>query len=311
MRGRFRSLWVVIAALAVVTGCSNDEPSPDVEAAAVRAQMAWDSAQQQYEEVREIEERLVRGCLTKQGFDVFPEVGPAPKKSGDRLRPISGDLDEASRIGYGLDPRRVPAVDASVDTSAYAKSPDSYKQALTLAEYGPISERISYTTPDGTIIDTPGAGCTSDIRKKLYGDLKEYLRLSFTAVNLIRIDTSRDMEGNPKVSAAIGTWKTCVNDAGYPSVSSPRDMRDKALELYSALKEPDDKLLDITVATEIKIATTDAQCAKSSGLNEAIAAARAEGSVNSLAKYEADLVAWNTMVRKALETAQEMLKHDG
>ncbi len=270
--------------------------------------MAWDSAQQQHEEVQDIEGRLVRSCLIKKGFEIFPEEIPRPKKSDNSQSSASTDPVEAARIGYGYDPRRLPKLDVAVDNSAYEKTPDSYKGELTLAKYGPESETVSFTTPDGTIVDMPRTGCVGEVRMALYGDLKEFLRLSFTAENLVRLDASNDIQKNPKVLALVDPWRECVKNAGYPGIQFPRDMRDKAKDLYKGIDLDDDKALDAAAASEIKIATAEATCTKSVGLNEAVAAARAEGSVKSLAKYEADMVAWNTMVLKALAKAQEMLK---
>ncbi|MBQ1072491.1 hypothetical protein KBX06_04810 [Micromonospora sp. C31] len=295
------------ALLVALSGCGAEESSPDTEAAAVRAQMAWDSAQRQYEEVQEIERRLVRGCLTKQGFEIFPKESAPPKKSTDSQR-TSTDPVQAARIGYGYDPRRQPSPDAKANDSEYAKTPDSYKGKLTLAKYGPSTDTVSFTTPDGTNVDIPRAGCVGDIRTALYGDLKEFLRLSFTAENLVRMDASRDIEKNPKVLALVDPWRDCVKTAGYPGIQFPRDMRDKAKGLYKGIDRNDEKALDAAAANEIKIATAEATCTKSVGLDEAVAAARAEGSVKSLAKYEADMVAWNAMALKALAKAQEMLK---
>lgn len=268
--------------------------------------MAWDSAQQQYEEVQEIERRLVRRCLTKQGFETFPEETLPAKNSDDDQRSLS-DPVQAARAGYGYDPRRKSQQEV-VDTSAYARMPTSYKAKLTRAEFGPDSERVTFTTPDGTTVGVPRAGCVGEIRTSLYGDLKEYLRLSFTADNLVRIEGSDDIEKDPKVVALLDPWRECVKNAGYPGMQYPRDMRDKARDLYKGIAREDDKALDAAVASEIKIATTEATCTKSVGLSEAVAAAKAAGSVKSLAKYETDMVAWNELARKALVKAQEMLK---
>jgi len=305
--GRRRSLCVAAAVLLGLGGCSGEESSPDTEAAAVRAQMAWDSAQQQYEEVQEIEGRLVRRCLTEQGFKIFPERRPPAKRPDNQERAVSTDPIEAARIGYGYDPRRKPQQEV-VDSSAYAQTPDSYKRKLTLAEYGPDSETVSFTAPDGTTIDMPRGGCLGTIRTSLYGDLKEYLRLSFTADNLVRIEASNDIEKNPKVLALVDPWRECVKNAGYPGIQHPRDMREKARDLYKGIAREDHKALDAAAANEIKIATAEATCTKSVGLSEAVAAAKAQGSIKSLAKYEADMVAWNALVRKALVKAQELLK---
>jgi hypothetical protein len=304
--GRRRSLCIAAVVLLGLGGCG-EESTPDAEAAAVRAQMAWDSAQQQYEEVKEIELRLVRRCLTKQGFDIFPEIGPSAPKPEINQQSASTDPAEAARIGYGYDPRR-KAEQEVTGSSAYAETPESYKAKLTLAEFGPDAERVEYTASDGTTIGVPRAGCLGKIRTSLYGDLKEYLRLSFTADNLVRNEGSNDIDKDPKVQSLVGPWRECVEKAGYPGIQYPGDMRDKARELYKDLAPEDEKALDVAAASEIKIATAEATCTQSVGLSEAVAAAKAEGSVKSLAKYEADMVAWNDLSRKALVKAQEMLK---
>ncbi|WP_155251608.1 hypothetical protein [Salinispora cortesiana] len=291
-----------------ISGCGDDHSSPDIEAAAVRAQMAWDSAQQQYEEVQDNERRLIRSCLVEKGFEIFPEESVPPKETDDSRPSVSSDPVEAARVGYGYDPRRLPKPDSVADNSAYAKTPDSYKSALTLAKYGPPSEAVSFTTPNGTIVDIPRAGCTGEIREALYGDLKEFLRLSFTAENLVRLDTSSGIKEHPKVLAVVGPWRKCVKEAGYSGIQFPRDMRDKARDLYKGIERSDEEALDAAAASEIKIATVEATCTRSVALDEAVAAARAEGSVKSLAKYEPDLVAWNALVREASAKAQEMLK---
>jgi hypothetical protein len=279
-----------------------------MEAAAVRAQMAWDSAQQQYEQVRDIEDRLVRRCLTDQGFDIFPEKAPPTGKSGDGQHSVSPDPADAARIGYNLDPRRNPKPTVEADNSAYARTSDSYKGRLTLAKYGPDTDTVSFITPDGTKVETSRAGCLGEVRAGLYGDVKEYLRLSFTADNLVRLNASHEVENDPEVLAVAERWRKCVEKAGYPDMKGPVAMKDKARQLYRGIDPADKTALDAAVTSEIKIATADATCTKSVGFGEAVAAARAKGSVKSLAKYEADMVAWSAMVRKALEKAQEMLK---
>ncbi|WP_349879513.1 hypothetical protein ABIH81_06740 [Micromonospora sp. HUAS YX12] len=291
-----------------LSGCGDDPASPDAEAAATRAQMAWDSAQQQYKEVEEIERRLVRRCLAEQGFQIFPEDAPPGDEPTERQRPVSPDLTDAARVGYGLDPRRLPKVEGAADNSAYAKTPDSYKSKLTTAKYGPESEKVSFNAPDGAKVAIPRAGCLGEVRSGLFGDLNEYIRLSFTASNLVRQGTSREIEGDAQVQAALDRWRTCVQEAGYPDIKGFADMKEKARQLYKNIDPSNGKALDAALATEIKIATAEATCTKSAGLDQAVAKAQAEGFVESLAKYEADMVAWNAMVREALKKGQEMLK---
>jgi hypothetical protein len=142
----------------------------------------------------------------------------------------------------------------------------------------------------------------------LYGDVKEYLRLSFTANNLVGQNDATKAKDDPKLAGTIGRWRECVKKAGYPGIQSTIEMRDKARRLYEGIASADNRALDAAVATEIKIATADATCNKSVGLNEAYAATQAKAVSRSMAKHEAELVAWNAMVRQALEKAQEMLK---
>ncbi len=269
--------------------------------------MAWDSAQQQFKQVEDIERRLVRRCLTKKGFKIFPEEAPVGDESKGR-QPISPDPADAARVGYGLDPRQLPEPPQPDEKSAYARTPDSYKSSLTTAKYGPEEERVTFNAPDGAKVAIPRAGCLGEVRSGLFGDLNEYLRLSFTSANLVRQGTTREVESDPKVLAAMDSWKACVEKAGYTGVTRFADMKDKARQLYKGIDRADNKALDAAVAAEIKIATAETTCTRSVGLDEAVAVARAEGSVETLAKYEADVVAWNAMVREALKKGQEMLK---
>lgn len=306
-----RSLSVTAALLIGLSGCGeDDQPSSNAEASAVRAQMAWNSAQQQTKELQDIENRLVRRCLTEQGFRIFPPEPPPSNKSGDRRQLVSPDPADAARIGYGLDPRRQIKQEGGTDGSDYYNgTTDEYKARLTRAEYGPEEDTVSFITPDGgTKVSTPRSGCLGHVRTRLYGDVKEYLRLSFTANNLVGQNESAKVKDDVKLADTIGRWRKCVDEAGYPGTQSTAEMRDKARRLYEGIASTDNSALDAALASEIRIATADATCNKSVGLNESYATAQAKAASKSLAKHETDLVAWNAMVRKALAKAQEMLK---
>ncbi|GAB1691067.1 hypothetical protein [Krasilnikovia sp. M28-CT-15] len=303
-----RSLCVAAALLFGIGGCGADKPTPDAEASAVRAQMAWDSSQEQYKDVQAIENRLVRKCLTDQGFDVFPAEPPASDEPQEGPRLVSPEPGDAARAGYGLDPRGLPKPATPSDGSSYEQTPDSYKARLTRAKYGADDDLISFTTSDGTKVEIPHHGCLGDVRTRLFGDLKEYLRLSFTADNLVGQGRSAGAEDDPGFVKAAGQWRECIEKAGYSGIQSTKDMRDKARRLYEGIDQADTRALDAAVAAEIKIAGADAACAKSSGLNQAYAAARSKGATKSLVAHEADMVAWDALVRKALQKGQELLK---
>lgn len=305
-----RSLCATVVLLIGLSGCSDYQPSPDTEASAIRAQMAWDSAQEQYKDLQDIENRLVRRCLTEKGFKTFPPEPPSSDKPRDRQRLVSPEPTDAARVGYGLDLRRQPSPQVGSDDSAYYEgTTDEYKARLTRATYGPDEDVVSFITPDGgTKVNIPRSGCLGEVRTRLFGDLKDYLRLSFTANNLVGQNESAEVKDDPELVGAVGRWRECVEKAGYPGIQSPIEMRDKARRLYEGIDSADGRALDTAVTSEIKIATADATCNKSAGLNEVYAATRAKAASESLAKHEADLVAWNAMVRKALEKAQEMLK---
>ncbi|MEU1250265.1 hypothetical protein [Micromonospora arida] len=246
--------------------------------------------------------------MTKKGFKIFPPDAPEENEPKERQQPVSPDPADAARVGYGLDPRLLPEPPGAADESAYARTPDSYKGSLTTAKYGPEGDKVSFNAPDGAKVSIPRAGCLGDVRLGLFGDLNEYLRLSFTAANLVRQGTASEVDSDPKVLAAVDRWRACVEKAGYPGINKFGEMRNKARQLYRGIDPANNKALDAAVADEIKIATAEATCTRSTGLDEAVAVARAGGSVETLAKYEADVVAWNAMVREALKKGQEMLK---
>lgn len=306
-RSLLASAGLPLMLTAVLSGCTTAEPaSADEERSARRAQSALDATQEVKAQVVDAELKLLRKCMVGKGFTVFPEDGAASPRSKD-LEAVSPSLETAKRIGYGLDPRRTE-IERRTQTSSdsFDQLPDSKKAAHTLAMYGPDSDVVSYEFGEGKV-SIPRSGCMGEVRKALYGDLKTYLRLQWTAQNTVNTDAAAELSKDSEVQDAAAKWAMCMKSAGYPSLKEPGDARKAAAKKYAGVSLAQTAQMDEALAEEIKLAAADATCAQSSRLNQTVTEARAHASAKVLAKHEGEIIEWTDLLKKALKSAQRLL----
>jgi hypothetical protein len=297
-------LLAVVASSVLLSGCGQEPAGPD----AVNAQAVLDEITEMSARVDAVESRLIRQCLVKLGFTVFPEDGDAPAQPPANVGAMSPTLDLAMSSGYDLDPAAIQRSGReSAGTTAWDALPDSEKLRFTLAEHGDPNDRVTYEV-DGAQVSYARSGCRGEVAAALVGDVRERIRLQWLISNTMRINADREAFNDASVLAAVEAWRDCMVRGGYDGVEAPRDARQRAAEAYEKIDLSDAAALSQAKATEIAVATADARCAEESTLNETLAAVRAKARARELVEHEADLVAYRDLLQDALKRGQALLE---
>ena len=160
-------VWLVAVGL-VATACAGGGPAED---------LLRDSGTRSDQDFLLLaEDELTKRCMERAGFrfiTVPPDQLPVEPKNYQWGR---DDVEVARKRGYGLSEK--DPFQGFLDPNA------EYKKSLSRSErerYGVTlsghwENRIEFTLPDGTTFSISGDGCVAEARKKIYGDLRRYMR---------------------------------------------------------------------------------------------------------------------------------------
>ncbi len=285
----------VLAACSASSGESAAVRTPD--AATVRlASAAWAEVQGTKARLRDVENVLLTACLRRQGFAVSPPAPiaiPDPPNVG-----VSPTPEEARSRGYGLVPTREAPTPSGA--SAWDGAPEDYKARYSLALNGRDAERVTFEFPGGGY-QISGGGCYGDVRRLLFGDLRNYIKLDWLSSNQIRQETRSLLSADEALRTAEVTWARCMKAAGY-SVNS----HDDAVHLAQGMRStghPAD--------VEFAIAVADAQCASDSGYRREQSRATSAAESTVLGEHAPDIIAWRQLVNEAISKGTAAIKAAG
>lgn len=212
---------------------------------------------------REAEEQKVQehiaACMTKQGFEYTPVSNTQFFSSAD-IDVEWGSKEFAERYGYGVftDPWNNNDVDVQKEAEEQWKNDPNNLYRESLSE----SEQLAYDSAlhgdpmaNEPIIDEDGneqyewdwqtAGCYGAAQHEIYGEgvwsSDEFRPL------MERMQTVYDQtQADPRVQKLDATWATCMADAGFAGLTSPRaateqlytKFNDLQTAFYQSIPEP-------------------------------------------------------------------------
>jgi hypothetical protein len=288
---------------ALLAGCGG---GVDQGTAASNAKRALESIKSQRSELGPLENQLVDRCLDSKGFTVHPPSPPvtddvAPRNNKDLVAP---SIQFAKTKGYGSDPRDRRKPDdqpaRTAEERAYDALPQRTRDAMGVALFGDDSKMISVEI-NGDTVATGSTGCLTEVRTRLYGSIKEYLRFSEIAANQINNLSSTGVTQDPSWVAEQKKWSQCMATAGFAGVPETQAAQKKARDQYDALPHAQARRF------EIGIATADATCAANLKLQASYDAAYVKANKKALADNESDLIAWSELVVQAVKRARVAL----
>ncbi|QES56011.1 hypothetical protein DEJ51_19105 [Streptomyces venezuelae] len=248
--------------------------------------------------------------MNDKGFKVFPAGGSGTdsgkKQSGD----LSPSPETARTVGYGADPRTSDTRKPQGGPDDFDALPEDVKRAHSMAMDGYVDKPeggVEFDFGGGKVM-VPSTGCRGETLKAVYGDVKEYLRLTWTVYNKVKQNGARILADDDGYQKALSEWASCMKSGGYPEIATPEKAREVALSRYANVPETAAAALDNARDAEIKQATTDAECAAGVDLNTEAREAKSKASAASLVKHEADIMAWLELVTKARGKAQDLLR---
>ncbi|MFI6296263.1 hypothetical protein ACIBEJ_32035 [Nonomuraea sp. NPDC050790] len=283
---RRRAAWAAWAVLcASLTSCAQ-EPARELTAA-------------EHAELERAEHLLVRRCMAAAGFRYHPPAAPA----GDDARHLSllvlDDIAWARRNGYGgRIQQKVLAARPHDPNRLYRDSLDpARRERYDLALGGGRDTKVlSARLPGGGTINNALGGCRGTAKDRLYGDRATWFRLDKIASNLQPLYLP-ELTKDPRFVTALTAWSACMRRGGH-AYASPPEIRAALPGLTAGLK-PDD-----AHAAEVRLAVTEATCARSSGLPGTARALQPHYLAKAARPYAEELAEHGRMLRAALDRAR-------
>ncbi|MGW0683906.1 hypothetical protein ACWD2L_11160 [Streptomyces sp. NPDC002754] len=265
MRGGRRaggSLVAMCAALAVaVTGCGSGGDDGRPERTEIdRPGKVTELSDAQQAEVTYAQELLTKRCMAGRGFG----YGVAEPPSGDELRSPGYVLDDprwAREYGYGgqLEREQERARKADPDVAHYRTlSRDGQLRRNNALFGGPESGTVEARTPGGGTVSMATGGCRAEALRALYGDLKTWFTADKTVSGLGALYEPR-IKRNKSFAAAVDSWSTCMERKGH-RYANPTSLHERIPTLTHGKSDRRAQ------AVEVRLATAEAACARSSRL---------------------------------------------
>ncbi|MFF3840329.1 hypothetical protein [Streptomyces sp. NPDC001930] len=288
-----RSCAAALFLVAVATGCA-ERPAPaekPVPAEVTDADRAL---------LRHTEQLLVERCMTERGFSY--RVGPRPTPDESfTVGYLLSDVGWARKHGYGS---RIKArvLEARKDdpNQRYQDGlpPDRRDAYLTALGGGPKARHLSVRVPGGGTISRSLGGCEETAMNRLYGDPATWFRVSKIATNLTPLYVA-ELSRAPEFTGAQRAWATCLRAAGLDH-PTPAALKDALPVATAGLTEAE------AFATEVRFATAEAECARSSGFART-GSALVRRAVDGLrGAYGAELDAYARLEHAALDRARAL-----
>lgn len=257
-----RRLAIPVLSLALLVGCSSQEPSPRSSSATpstaptaapspsptgqnsytFRLPLAvYSYSDADYEVIRSAEQILARDCMKDFGLAYQPPKDPPPAAAQDRRYGLT-DKESAARHGYRMPPQQ-EAPEARL-------TKDQIKVLYGNRSVGADAAKNADLRYRGKKV--PDQGC---LGAAVLGFRKPYEDEAGAEV-ASRISTAsyEDSQKTPEVRAVFGKWSACMKQEGY-DYASPMD----AMSAPSFVRGKPS-------ATEKKTAVADVSCKRETGL---------------------------------------------
>ncbi|MEU6281298.1 hypothetical protein [Streptomyces sp. NPDC047028] len=251
--GRRPAVLVCAAALAL-TACSASRGSATGRPAG-HVRQASGTAEQT---LRLAEQLLIKSCMEKHGYRywVEQEDGEDGGNSARRFPYVVDDLAWATAHGYGNDLRRERQKEVEHDPNQrYFRSlPADRRTGALSAVNGPRPRGLSARLPTGQLVTHSDQGCTAEAERALYRDLSSWFRATRVTDSLAGLRVGLVLDDR-RYRSATGPWSRCMRGKGH-TYGSPAEAR--AAATAPGNEWPHGK--------EVRLASAEASCARSSGL---------------------------------------------
>lgn len=297
---------LVSFAMAAVTSCSHKPPAEHSPGPSILQQTQPDQRA-----VSQAMQELIRRCMLKKGYNYPP---PTSVSTGDSVTTTVtttwtqwgfDDVPSARSKGYGFYAERTaspPSSSGDPIGDYYKTLSKSQQKAFDLALWGSDDNRVLVTMPDGNRLGIATDGCSAEVRDQVYPNRSSFMTLSWFVENSGSAVDQRIAASSDYV-AAVTKWKACMNGQGYP-YTQVGDGRAEAESNYSTMP------LKAARAAEIRIATADAECGRSSGVVRVSQALEVKLQGPFEQQNESKLLAWEAMEKQALTRVKALLANN-
>ncbi|WP_079131788.1 hypothetical protein [Streptomyces nanshensis] len=246
------------------------------------------------------QEELVGRCMERHGFRYWPAAPP----TRDELREFPyavDDLGWARRHGYGGDlQREASRYQRTGPNAQYTKGLSAdRRRAYAVTRTGDGTRAVEVTAPNGVDIRQNRTGCLAQAQGRLYGDFREWFRLSTVVTNLP--DHSGKIRRTALYGNAVEAWSACMKEKGH-TYGSPSGLQ-TALE-----KAADGATPREAHRIEVRLATAEAACARSTPLSATVRTLEKHYAEADRAQYGADIDAHRRMQLSALQRARHLVQ---
>lgn len=237
---------------------------------------------------------LVDECVRRAGYGVRPS-GPQAEPDRQTFAAYPSPTPEsAPRSGYGIAGRILTLQDAASD-QAWTEATEDYKAGLTLAMFGDPNNQVEVDFGDGYSARIGADGCYADVRRSLFGDLADYARESWAASQAFG-RTAPALARDDAWNAGLASWSTCMDAAGVTGYAAPGDIRMALFERVGTVTvaSPPDRVqqYEQLAAEERSLAVQDADCSRSTGLDQLWIDGVAADDPSGLTAHGAEIIAW-------------------
>lgn len=260
---RPRAVVTYTAALLLsAAGCSPQHApsSPAAQTALKGSQLAQvRGSLSEQKRLFQAEQQLRSSCMSGRGEVYRPARWHAPAAPALHRDPRhADDVELRRRQGYGpADAVASPPPGRDPNTTHLRSLSESGQERYGHALFGTPEHRISVRLPDGSVAYMNEDGCVAHAEKRLYGDLRTWLKAQMVAVNA-ETDVLRLITDSERLRRTDAPWRRCMQEFGY-TYRTP----DKAQAAAAALREEADKGNDgapSRASEDIAIAVADARC---------------------------------------------------
>lgn len=248
-------------------------------------------------EIDRAEGELVETCMERQGHPYWP----APVATAEQRKVgvyVVDDVDWARRYGYGR-PLEIAAEKArrsDPNATYYNALPKKERIRYSRALDGDFGHSISVELPSGGTVETSQKGCFAEARERLYADYPTWFRAEKTVTGLTPLYVPQ-IHRDTRLVTAVAAWSRCMNESGYP-FKNPDEIRQKRDSLVKGMN--DSQAED----AEVKLAVTEAECARESSLGKIARSLEGEYRKKTLDDYPDEFATYRQMRVDALSRAR-------
>lgn len=241
----------------------------------------------------EAQQQLVVDCMRSKGFEFVPLEFESIRT---QIRVgVLGATDEAfaAEWGFGLGDLGVEEESAPQLVNDVV----AYNEALLGRGPGTI-----VVVPGGVgEIQFPSEGCYAESLAQLYGDVRQYQVATTFRINLVN-QLQVVLETDERMRESFDVYEDCVNDAGYPEMSSPRVARIVTLRTGGSFSS--------RRASEVPRAIADVRCTIAADLNNTGSTILAELISEALDRNSELLTAFGAAETAALDRVLDGFESD-